>query len=178
MEKQENGWWRRVLERMAEGDRKRRWLLVIGGVGIALLLLSEIIPKRTAVTEPTVTTEQFVEQTEERLETLVGSIEGAGRCRVLLTLDNGVEYVYATEERTATDNRENAQSNDSERTAILVDTGDGREGLLVTEIQPTVRGVVVVCEGGDNEAVRARVTEAVTVALDLSAKKVCVTKLK
>jgi len=178
MELQENGWVRRMWRWLTEGDRKRRWLLIIGGVGIALIVLSEYLPKRTSVSADVMTTEQFVQQTEQRLETLVGSIEGAGRCRVLLTLDNGVEYVYATEERTTSDQRENSQSNDSERTAIVVDTGDGREGLLVTEIQPTVRGVVVVCEGGDIEAVKLRVTEAVTVALNLSAKKVCVTKLK
>ncbi len=178
MESKENGWYRRVLRWLTDGEQKRRWLLLIGGVGVLLLVLSNRTPRRDVPSAETVTTEQYVQQTEQRLSKLVGSIEGAGRCRVLLTLDNGVEYVYATEERTASDSRDNAQSNDSERSAIVVDTGDGREGLLVTEIQPTVRGVVIVCEGGDNEAVRARVTEAVTVALQLSAKKVCVTKLK
>ena len=177
--------WLRRFSRWFEGDGKRRILLIVGAVGIGLLALSEWIPKRETETVATLTTEQFVEQTEQRLESIVSSIEGAGRCRVLLTLDNGVEYVYATEERTMSDRQEDTddgatrltQSDDSERAAILVDTDSGREGLLVTEIQPTVRGVVVVCEGGDNEAVIARVTEAVTVALELSSKKVCVTKL-
>ena len=35
-----------------------------------------------------------------------------------------------------------------------MDTENGRQGLLVTEIQPTVKGVVVVCQGGDDPVVQ------------------------
>lgn len=168
------------------GDKGRRWLIVIGVVGIALLALSEWLPKnRGEDAVETLSAEVFVRQTEERLTTLVGSIEGAGKCRVLVTLENGVEYVYATQQRVNSDRSEDTdddskrltQKDDSERSVIVVETDGGRQGLVVTELQPTVRGVVVVCEGGDREDVRARVTEAVTVAMDLSEKRVCVTKL-
>ena len=40
-----------------------------------------------------------------------------------------------------------------------------------------IRGVLVVCEGGDDPVVTARVTEAVTKALDISTAKVCIAKL-
>lgn len=167
------------------GDKGRRWLVVLGVAGIALLALSEWLPKSDEPTTEALTAEAFVRQTEERLTALVGSIEGAGKCRVLVTLENGVEYVYATQQRVNSDRSEDTdddskrltQKDDSERSVIVVETDGGRQGLVVTELQPTVRGVVVVCEGGDREDVRARVTEAVTVAMDLSAKRVCVTKL-
>ena len=45
------------------------------------------------------------------------------------------------------------------------------------EIQPVIRGVLVVCEGGDDPVVTQTVTQAVTRALDISSAKVCVTKL-
>ena len=57
------------------------------------------------------------------------------------------------------------------------ETENGRQGLLVTELQPTVKGVVIVCEGGDQPLVQQRVTDAVTIALNISSKRVCVTKL-
>ncbi len=44
-------------------------------------------------------------------------------------------------------------------------------------ITPVVRGVVVVCTGGDDSLVVARVMSAVTKSLDISSNKVCVTKL-
>lgn len=167
------------------GEKGRRLLLIVGAVGMVLLLLSEWLPSRSQPTVAGITAESFIQQTEERLTAIVGSIEGAGRCQVLVTLENGVEYVYATEQKSNSNRQEDTddtakrltQRDDSESSVIVVDAGDRREGLLVTEIQPTVRGVVVVCEGGDREEVRKRIVQAVTVAMDLSSKRVCVTKL-
>lgn len=171
-------------EQLSSGKGKRI-LIVCGLVGILLLCLPEMIPKRTVSQVSAVSADAFVKETESRLQTLVESIQGAGMCRVMVTLENGIEYVYATEQKSNSDRQEDingedtrlSQRDDSESSAILIDTDSGREGLLVTEIQPTVRGVVVVCEGGDNDAVRERVCEAVTVALNISSKRVCVTKL-
>ncbi len=165
-------------------DKARTALIVCGILGVLLLVIPEFIPEKVEK-ETVLTADNFVRQTEERLTTLIGSIDGAGVCKVMVTLENGVEYVYATEQKNNSDREEDVngedtrltQRDDSESTAILIDTDNGREGLLVTEIQPTVRGVVVVCEGGDNEEVRARVLQAVTVALNISSKRVCITKL-
>ncbi len=173
------------LKRRLRGGKGRRLLLVVGFAGIALLALSEWIPTETADTKTSLSAEAYVQQTEERLCDIVSQIEGAGRCEVMVTLENGVEYIYATEQRNSSDRREDTddgasrltQSDGSESSVIVVDGDSGRSGLLVTELQPTVRGVVIVCEGGDREEVRSRIVEAVTVAMNLSAKRVCVTKL-
>lgn len=180
---QGNVWLSRLLQ-WVRSDKGRRLLLVLGAVGVLLLALPELFPQESARVT-TETPDVFIEKTEERLRTIIGSIEGAGECRIMVTLENGVEYVYATEQKNNTDRQEDSdatsnkviQRNDNEQTVIVVDTGNGREGLLVTEIQPTVKGVVVVCEGGDREEVRERIVEAVTVALNISSKRVCVTKL-
>ncbi len=174
---------KRLKERL-HGGKGRTLLLVCGFVGIALLAIPELIPRQSADTAVTVDSEAFVKQTESRLTALIGNMDGVGNCRVMVTLENGVEYVYATEERRNSDREEDisgddtrlTQRDDNETAAILVDTANGREGLLVTEIQPTVRGVVVVCDGGNDEAVRRRVAEAVAVALNISTKRVCITK--
>ena len=50
--------------------------------------------------------------------------------------------------------------------------------MIQKQLEPTVKGVVVVCEGGDDIGVQQRVIDAVTVALDISSSKVCVTKLE
>ena len=66
---------------------------------------------------------------------------------------------------------------DTKESVIIVDTENGRQGLLVTEIQPTVKGVVVVCRGGDQPIVQERIVSTITTALNISSKRVCVTKL-
>jgi stage III sporulation protein AG len=76
------------------------------------------------------------------------SVEGAGKTRVLLTMENSAEYVYLENGTTKT-----------------------------KEIQPRIRGVLVLCEGGNDPVTIGRVTEAVTKALDISTAKVCIEKL-
>ncbi len=176
--------WSGRLRAFSASGKARKALIVCGILGVALLVIPEFIPEKVEKTE-VLTADDFIRQTEERLAVLIGSIDGAGACRVMVTLENGVEYVYATEQRSNSDREEDTsdgdtrltQRDDSESAAILIESDDGNKGLLVTEIQPTVRGVVVVCEGGDNEGVRDRVSQAVTVALNVSSKRVCVTKL-
>lgn len=88
---------------------------------------------------------------------------GAGKCRIMVTLENGVEYVYATQQKVNTDRQEGTDGNssklnqrdDTEESIVIVETENGRQGLLVTELQPTVKGVVIVCEGGDQPLVAA-----------------------
>lgn len=61
-----------------------------------------------------------------------------------------------------------------ENSAEQVYTQDNR----VKEIEPVVRGVVVVCRGATNPEVKATVMELVTKALNISSDKVCITKLR
>ncbi|MBQ1210311.1 MAG: hypothetical protein IIX68_00725 [Clostridia bacterium] len=83
---------------------------------------------------------------EQRLVEMVSSVEGVGDCRVLVTLDSGTEYIYTAQD------------------------------TLVAERYPAVRGVVIVCDGGDRPEVCERVIEVVTTALNVSKRRVCVTK--
>ena len=57
-----------------------------------------------------------------------------------------------------------------------MDGTNGRSALVRTRMEPVVKGVVVVCEGGDNPLTVTRILEAVTTALAISSTKVCITK--
>ncbi len=171
------------ITRLISDKRGQRWILAIGIAGMVLILLSNILPKREKqVTLPAssaaVTAAEYAADMEAQLTSLVSSMEGVGACRVMVTLENGVEYIYANEERSgsdsADDGEKHSRTDDLESSAILVETADGYTGLLVTELQPTVRGVVVVCEGGGDAAVCERVTRAVMAAANVTARRVCV----
>ena len=157
-----------------------RLLLVLGALGVGMIVLSEMFPKEknVATTTPKLTAEEYTAALEERLTAMVERIEGVGRCRVMITLENGVKYVYAGEEKAGRDHKTQgdteSQADDSETSVILVQTDGGYEGLLVTELQPTVKGVVVVCEGGGDAAVQTRVKEALTAVLNVTDRRVCV----
>ena len=106
-------------------------------------------------------------------------MEGAGDAQVLVTLDRSSEQIYATEERSSARTESTGSDGESETTYFSVRGSDGSEQALpLTELQPVIRGVVVVCPGGGDPAVAERITQAVTTALDISSARVCVVQSK
>ncbi|WP_308754016.1 hypothetical protein [uncultured Anaerotruncus sp.] len=183
---------REKLDAVFKGKHSRT-LLFVGIAGMALIFLSTVIQTggsnkpNPSVGAGQLTSQEYVAQLEERLTGIVGSIEGVGRCQVMVTAESGVEYVYAVEE-TQNVNRTNSYNGDevaretqqenTEQKYIVVDAGNGKkEALVKTERQPAIQGVVIVCEGAGSMVVQERVTQAVTTALGIPYNKVCVTKL-
>ena len=137
------------LKKMFEGEMAKRLIIIAGLAGLGLILASSLVdfsPSEPKGEEFSVTT--YSTQIESDLQAVVSQIEGAGETKVLLTMENSVEYVYLKDSTTKT-----------------------------KEIQPHIRGVLVVCEGGDDPVAVERITTAVTKALDISTAKVCITKL-
>ena len=64
-----------------------------------------------------------------------------------------------------------ALERDLEAAALALADG-GEQALLVTTEMPEVRGVAIVCEGGDSEAINEKIENAVTAALDITSKRV------
>lgn len=175
-------WW----ERNRPGREKA--IVLAGIIGILLLALSSIpagkkekqeIPARPSA-------EEYVRQTEERLETILGQIQGVGKVKVMVTLESGYRYVYARQEKTnsdrLTDHRSEEEQklqekNTREESYVLIDAGQGRAPLVTEEISPKIRGVVVVCGGGKNPAVAASVVDTVRVALNLSSAMISVSAM-
>ncbi len=92
--------------------------------------------------------DEYAEELRTRLLDIVSDIDGVGEVRVFLTMDNSGENVYMT--------------NTDKKTK---------------SIEPTVRGVVIVCDGGDDPIVVDRVMGAITRSLSISSDKVYITKL-
>jgi hypothetical protein len=182
-----------LFDKLAGNDKYRKVIIAVCVIGIALIFLSGIFkndsaPAKEPSSQPSVTADEYAGQLESRLTDLITGIQGVGTAKVLVTMERNTEYVYATEDKTSnqtTDDKSGGsstrtQENDSsEKKYILVKDADGsQKALAVTEVQPIVKGVVVVCDGGDNPAVQENVIDAVTTALNLSSARVCVIKAK
>lgn len=150
-------------------------VIAVGCVGMAMIGLSEWMP--SSGKEDVISAEVYQKNLTRELEYLLRGINGVGDCRVMVTLENGEENLYAENENyTQSSAEENGASfkkseNQSRENTVVLSEGTG---LLVTQICPTVRGVAVICDGGGREEVRAAVTEAVTTVLNISARRVCV----
>ena len=60
---------------------------------------------------------------------------------------------------------------------MILDDGTGDSALVETTWLPEVRGVAVVCQGGDDAAVQARLTEMVSVLLGVSTNRISIAKM-
>ena len=145
----------RRMERIKWPDRKKLTVILMAAAGIALILLGNLGGKKE-ITEYT-DVKFYTEYLEERVRKLCVSVEGIEEAAVFLTLDCSSEYVYS--ETGASD--------------VLILTGSsGEEAVLLQEIYPRVRGVAVVCTGGDLPRIRETVTELLSAALDLPSHRI------
>ncbi len=182
------------LKDIFTNDKKLKLVVLIGLAGILLIFLSQFSffgSKKTSAADKNSassyeTLESYSKELESKIHSLVSSIDGAGEVKVMVTFESDAEYVYANEEKKNTDKTEDRSGSDAQKiqekedvqqTLITVQGENGEQALLKTTIQPKVKGVVVVCSGGDNAVVQERISDALTTALDIDYNKVCVTKL-
>ena len=184
-----------LLTFFTQKDGLLKLIVLIGIVGIALIFISSTADFGSGKTEEAADTEkiieessalQYREQLSEELGNMLASIDGVGRTKVMLTLDSTVRNIYATdndyqqkETSTKGSSNENADKQSNEKkTCIVIRQKDGSEkALTVGLMMPSVKGVLVVGDGGDDENVRGRVMSAVSAALNISDSHICVTKM-
>ena len=181
------------LKQFAASRKTVKLVLAAGIVGIALILLSEFLPesRQTSVGGERVATtsaaENEAERIGKRLEEVISAIEGVGSAKVLITLESGSTNIYAQEKKAVSDTAENVgsgsekkleQKESTEDKYIFVEDENGRrQALLITTVEPVVKGVVIICDGAEDPKVRLRVLNAVTVALEISSARVSIEKM-
>ena len=157
-----------LRRRLSGRPAKTRLGIAVGAAAMLLILLSELLP---AGKQPAAETERSAAQAaaayqtamEQQLEELIRQMQGAGKTTVMLTLETGEETIYALDTQSG-----QAQS---QETHVLLEDGTA---LTETVYQPQIRGVAVLCEGGSDVRVAARITELLSALLDLPSNRICV----
>lgn len=156
-------------------------LVSAGLIGIVLIFISSFFgaspDSEKADSQNIFSADGYCLELENDIKKLVTEITGSKNVSVVVTLENSVSYSYAdTREETSSDKKgETSAATDTERkeSYITVKTADGGEqALLVTENMPEIRGVAIVCEGGDNELINEKILNTVTAALNITKKRV------
>ena len=172
------------------GISKQNIIFIIGVIGILLVGFAQFPMGEKEVDLPKEvksTYHDYGKELEAQLVDILGSIEGVGRVKVMVTMESSYAYEYATENRTdidrSSDNREEQgektqEKNTVEETYVMIENSDGEtEGLIKREIAPTLKGILVVCDGGGDPLIETCVTEMVSVAANLSTAKIAVSKM-
>lgn len=158
-----------------DGDKsgKGRIILIVGGalLGILLLLLGSgaldgntEAPEESVVYDPT-HDEMLIYQAhlEERVKALCETVGGVEGVTAIVMLENGYESVYATEYR------------NGEEQYVIIGSGSSSSALFLTEATPTICGIGIVCNGGNDPTVRRELISLLSATFHISTNRIYVT---
>lgn len=159
------------LKDLAQKENRTRLAVLLGAAAMLLILLSELFTpseKTAAASAAPADDNVYRQQLEQQLSDLIAQVEGAGKTTVMITLESGEETIYALDTLSGQTQEQQTQE---QQTHVLLDDGTA---LAQTVCTPRVCGVAVVCEGGGDVRVAARITELVGALLDVPSNRICV----
>ncbi|MCI5605144.1 MAG: hypothetical protein MR413_05795 [Clostridia bacterium] len=109
---------------------------------------------------------------EERLEEILSHIDGAGQVSVMITYYSTSEKDIAYETKTNTVGFDSRSEESEDKKAVMTDG----EPMVIKEVYPKVKGVIVAADGGSSSVVRQAISEAVTAVMDVPAHRVKIYK--
>lgn len=165
-----------------KSEKKLFILVALGLLGILLIFGSEFIksPVKTETQQQeTDTQSDYCDTLEEKLKAVLSKTEGTGRVEVMITLQSSDEKIYATDEKTNYKSSDSVTERTYDEQYVLSDNNSDDDGGIVLKTNaPEIKGVIVVCDGGDNSAVANQITNAVCASLGIQSNCVSVLKMK
>ncbi len=170
------------IKKHFKGDKRLKLIMIAGVVGVVLLLFSGLTGDDSGPAQESVSinvgVEEYTKALEKELGDILSEIDGAGKCSVMITMDCGIETIYATEQESSQQSSDKGESRDESVNYVILGTSsNGKQALVIKEIQPKVRGIIIVCEGGGNSKVKMNIINAVSSAFDISSTKISVQKM-
>lgn len=182
------------ISELMKKDKFRGIVIAIGILGVALIYLSSLFTgkeskeKQQIQPESVITAREYESQLEERLAKIVSAITGEENPVVMVTLSNLGEYVYAengNEKLNQSEKFEQGEKTQDDRTqensseyVIIKDSQGNQQTVSVSEIQPEVKGVVIVSKYSNDVFTEEKIIMAVKTATNLSSAKICVVSAK
>lgn len=126
---------------------------------------------------------------EDELVNILTQIDGVGKVSVKVNLESGKQYQYAYNENKEKNvveekdqqggTRVTTAVKDGEEMVVIQDSQSGsQKPVVMKELRPAVKGVMVVAQGAEDSLVKASLLEAVQTVLEVPAYKVVVLPMK
>lgn len=115
--------------------------------------------------------EDYETRMEQKLEELLGNVEGVGEVRVMLTFE-GTGEKQVEKDRTAT------ADESSEETVYEEHGSSDRTPYVTSETNPKVEGVLVIAQGGGNSRIKQEILEAAQALFGIEAHKIKIMKME
>ena len=125
--------------------------------------------------------DSYGEQLEKRLQDILSRIKGVGKVSVMITFESSIERIPAldiSESQTITEESDSQGGSrkvtqlEKENKTILLKQQGNQQPLILKELQPKEKGVIVAAEGASDIQVKSNICEAVKTSLGIPAHKV------
>lgn len=138
----------------------------------------EILEPASGMSHPLTALEQEIAR---QVVIILGQVEGAGTVAVSVSLEAGIEQEYAqnsTEDKSVIEEKDSGggmrlTTTENKKVDTVFAQGGGKP-LVVKELGPAIKGVLVVAEGAREGEVKFRLTRAVQTMLNVPAHRVLV----
>lgn len=154
--------------------QKYKFVILILLIGLVLMLLPTQENESTTPQEQAAVKEEQ-DALSQQLETILSTVRGAGRVRVILTVAAGEEVIYQTNEDHTTN--DDAVTKRSE-VVVISDRDRNETGLIRNKNAPVYRGALIVCDGAETPSVALAVVDAVSKVTGLSTDRISVLKME
>lgn len=128
--------------------------------------------------------DEYGSEIQEQLSSILSKIAGAGKVSVMITYESGKELVTQKDKSIVdkvTDEKDTDggtriinESSIDDKTVMVSQQGGSSQPVVVKEINPEIKGVIVVAEGARDSKVKLKISEAVQTVLDIPAYRVTV----
>ncbi len=115
-------------------------------------------------------TEEYVHALENKLVNVLSKIAGVGETSVVITLECGFTYEYATDTETKTVVSGDTETTIKTETIIMV----SNQPVIVKQNYPVIKGVVIVAKGAENFAVKMSIHTAALTVLEVDAENITI----
>ena len=175
-------------------------LIIVFCLGLALILIADFYRdvRRYRASEKDIYSEitqadigtsgssasDYVRKLEADLASILSKIQDAGRVSVMITLESGAEIIPAKDESTSdkvTNEKDTSggtriinEKTTDDKIVFTAAQGGNSKPLIIKEINPEVKGVIVVAEGAKDSKVKLKISRAVQTVLDIPAYRVTV----
>lgn len=168
-------------------------LIAIAGIILLVINFSEW-KNKTGIedTEKIQKTEDFnendsyIKEMENKLVHILEKVDGVGQVEVMITLKASRESVLnkddseesQTEEEISDETKKYSRTDKKEEETVLADAQGESAPYVVKELEPEIAGIIIACEGADNNVVAASVTQAAQVLFGISSNHIKVLKME
>lgn len=172
--------WEKLKERFWPPGKDQLLILILTGLLLAVVVIpveerekkgEQESQAQQTEEEPTLAASDYEERMEQKLEELLGSVEGVGKVRVMLTFEGTGERKVEKDVSVTADSQQ-------EETVYEEHGSSERSPYVTSETNPQVEGVLVIAQGGGSSRIRQEIIEAAQALFGIEAHKIKIMKME